>query len=95
MEIAIDGNYTLSETQDTVHFTEATGCKLVSLLADDDTLNNVATFEDTDDIIRTSLIELAAGKNCGSKAPPPVGNWVCCSDQVYVSGSKKPVGAYR
>jgi hypothetical protein len=95
MDINIDGNYTLAETQNTVRFIEATGYKLVSLVADGGTVNNVAGFEETDDIIRTSLLELAAGRNCGSKGPPPAGSWVCCSDQVYVSGTKKPVGAYR
>lgn len=95
METKIDGNYTVAETQSSVNLTESIGYKLISLDADDATSDNMASFEEAEDIIQTSLIEITGDKNCGSKGPPPAGQWVCCSDQVYISGIKKPVGAYR
>ena len=95
MQTLIDGSYTVAQTQSAVNITEATFYRLVSLEADPATTDNVATFAETADIVQTSLLELAAGKKCADKGSPPSGQWVCCADDVYVGGGKKPVAGYR
>ena len=95
MENITDGNYTREQTQSAVNLIEATFYKLVSLEADKTTVENVATFESTIDIVQTLLVELPSDMKCAGKGAPPAGSWVCCSDEVYVSGQKKPVAGYR